>query len=227
VSPLAGIRRRHDVHASRSPHSTTQSHAAGSHVHRRLARRRRHPHGARQLRSQAPPCRPQPHGSGSTGPPRPKPKPDPDQSHRHMGNTAGREPTSPSSPCRACRRGHDTTPPQSCEKGRRHHHREEGRQPESAPLPYCLPPPVTPPPRRAPPVLLPGGRLRLRPGGGDLRPPHRVRGRQGLTAACADRVSPGRALWQQRGRRRGWGRGPAAGGTRVPPRRRAGARGRS
>jgi hypothetical protein len=141
-SPLAGSRRRHDIHASRSPHNTTQSRAAGSHVHRRLAHRRRHPHGARQLRSQAPPRRPQPHGSRTTGPPRPKPKPDSDQSHRHRGNTVGREPTSPSSPHHACRRGRGTTPPQSCKEGRRHHRREEGCQPVSPPPPCFLPPSV-------------------------------------------------------------------------------------
>jgi hypothetical protein len=55
---------------------------------------------------------------------------------------------------------------------------------------------------------------RPRPGGGDPRPPHRAGGREGLAAACADRASPGRALWQRRGRRRG-GEGPAAGGARV------------
>jgi hypothetical protein len=126
-------------------HNTTQSRAARSHVHRHLARCRRHPHGARQLRSQAQPRRPQPrrpqpHGSRSVGPPRTKPKPDSDQSRRHRGNTAGREPTSPSSPCRACHRGRSTTPPLSCEEGLRHHRREEGRQPESPPPPCCLPP---------------------------------------------------------------------------------------
>jgi hypothetical protein len=71
-SPLAGSRHRHGVHALRLPHSTTQSHAIGSHVHRRLACRRRHPHGARQLRNQASPRRPQPHRSRSVGPPKTK-----------------------------------------------------------------------------------------------------------------------------------------------------------
>jgi hypothetical protein len=110
---------------------TTQhntKHAAGSHVHRRLSRRRRHPHVARQLRSQAPPCRPQPHGSRSAGLSRPKAQADPD----YMATATWASPPAgilphPLSPRRAYRRGRDTAPPQSCEEDRRHRRREERR----------------------------------------------------------------------------------------------------